>query len=53
MTEDSDDEGDDESDSIDIDPFEAVLERVQVKHISRFTIDNGNETIPPAIPRRC
>jgi hypothetical protein len=31
-TEDSDDEGDDESDSIDIDPFEAVLELSSTSH---------------------
>ncbi|OQE20218.1 hypothetical protein PENFLA_c017G09570 [Penicillium flavigenum] len=35
-TEDSDDEDDDKLDSIDIDPFEEVLERVKVKHIGKY-----------------
>ncbi|KAJ5826554.1 Aminoglycoside phosphotransferase [Penicillium robsamsonii] len=42
---DSDDE-DDELDSLDIDPFDAVLERVKVKHISRYVAAIRAKTQP-------
>ncbi|KAJ5970171.1 Aminoglycoside phosphotransferase [Penicillium vulpinum] len=61
--EEEEDDDDDDLDSLDIDPFEAVLERVKVKHIGKYvaairakTQPNGKKSIPVSeveSPTRC